>query len=682
MTARWPYLDLQQQIREEVKGMKRILLSLALIIMAISVTLGGCGNSGAGSGDPDYEARTIFIEGIHKGDDGESTIEAISIAELRELPQHELDASFKRTTGMVEEYAMKGPYLRDIINLFGVDLSDFAGMGVMGSDGYYCLLSREVIDATPDLMLALVVDGAAKLEDDKAPAWLAVQGQFGPYWVKMVEKIILYDQIPDKDINSIWVFSALAEGIEPFEYEYYGSKDASIELGQIFSRLDKVDNRAFFTMKSADGFKKDEAINIVKSRYYIKVEGEDAPTNISPYIKLGMNVHNISWISTNEDAAIFPEKLLEYMDVVEMGGKKGIPLSELLYETEVEKLKGETFDILGVDGEKLTVPGEDLFKGILVSDGKGGAGVYWDADTNHENIEKLLRIRRHKEPSVPDEEVEIIENEEPDTDDDITRPQIGSSKKNADTILSVTGDGLREDIFFSLKDLKELMNLSSQKAYIEQIFSVTNNWPTKKYQVAKGVDLTVLLKVAGIKDSAKLFEIAASDGYYVHLTKEQLLGERFYYPGLADGNSTGSIVVKPVLAWAWENDTKDISKAKEGDLRLMIGQQGLNDVNTAPSVQKVISIAVSSDDPGKWAPPAVAVKDGHLVFSHDHMDQVKLHYTLDGSMPDYNSPVYNPSTSYFQPQLIKPIPVSGSGKLRVKAIGYGKNDSEVIEFDY
>jgi len=64
------------------------------------------------------------------------------------------------------------------------------------------------------------------------------------------------------------------------------------------------------------------------------------------------------------------------------------------------------------------------------------------------------------------------------------------------------------------------------------------------------------------------------------------------------------------------------------------------------------------------------------------LDQVKLYYTLDGSDPTVNSNVYNPSTTYFQPDLIRPISVNGSGTLKAIAVGYGKYDSEVLNYDY
>jgi len=337
---------------------------------------------------------TIQIEGLRGLGGG---IAEISITELRSLPQHDLEASYRRTTGMFEEYSMSGPLLRDVIALAGGNLDDYAGLGMVGTDSYYCLFSREVIDSTPDLMLAVTVDGAAKLDDDKRPAWAAVQGQFGPYWVKQVEKIILYEEVPRKSISSVWVFANLTEGIAAIEYEYYGSQDSAIDLEQVFSRLDYVDSKAFFTMKSADGFKKNEAMNMVKSRYYIKTDGADAPTNVAPYIKLGMNVQKIAWFSTNADAAFFPGMLMEYMDTKTVKGETGIPLDELLYEVEIDTVRAAEFDILGTAGERYRVSGAELSGAIFVPLPDGGAKVVWDDGYEHQDIDNLLRIRMAKD---------------------------------------------------------------------------------------------------------------------------------------------------------------------------------------------------------------------------------------------------------------------------------------------
>jgi len=342
------------------------------------------------SGDPEYEAMVIEIEGVRALNGG---VAKITVAELRALPQHELDAYFRRSTGRLEEHHMIGPLLRDVIAAVGGNLDDYQGLAMIGRDNYFCLFSRDVLDNTPDLLLALVVDGNPKLDDDLAPAWAAVQGQFGPYWVKQIARIVLYEEVPQRIITNVWVFENLTEGIERVGFEYWGSLDNAVEVGQIFSRMDYVDSRAFFTMKSSDGFRKNEAINMVKSRYYIKVDGEDAPTNVSPFIMLGMNVQRIAWFSTSTDAVIFPELLLEYLDLETIRGETGVSLKEVLYEVEMEVVRAADFELIGTNGERYQVSGSELSNAILVPLLGGGARVLWDEAFDYPDIDDLLRIR-------------------------------------------------------------------------------------------------------------------------------------------------------------------------------------------------------------------------------------------------------------------------------------------------
>ncbi|MCL2164186.1 MAG: molybdopterin-dependent oxidoreductase [Oscillospiraceae bacterium] len=795
--------------------------------------LGG-GALTADSGDPDYESRVITIDGL-PGDPVQ-----ISIAELRMLNQYELDASYQRTTGMIESFHMKGPYLREVLGSLGVDLLDYAGVGVVGADAYYCMVSREVIEATPDLMLALTIDGEARLDEDVAPAQLAVQGQFGPYWVKMVERIVLYDKVPEKEISSVWAFDSLTEGIEPYMYEYYGSQDASIELAQIFSRFDYVDSRAFFTMNSSDGFKKNEVINMVKARYYIKYVGEDSPTNISPYIKLGMNVQHISWFSTNADAVIFLNEMSKYMDTADIGGQIGLPISEVLYEVGVETLRGRSWQVIGAEGERVTATGENLSKGILAPGPDGSVRVLWEPECGYEDINRLLRIRRLDEStaqvdsnaeataatSAPGADAASVHDaaatapdaaaSAPDAAASIpaavsatanavsapaaaaTAPDAATSasdysKPSAETILTISGDGVERTVYFTLDDLKQISS-----GYTEAVYSTLNNWPTRDFIVAKGVDIRSLFALAGLKPRAKSVRAESSDGYYASFTIEQLTGPLFCYPisnsggsidatgatgatsassatsatnatgatsatnaagvtsatnaagatsansatGAASANSAtgatgatsasnaagatsatnaaGAVVaasassatnmtgapdssnmsnmsnmsntsglsdmpgvtqVNTIVSWAFRSGTTDVSQAREDDLRLVLGQDGVHCVNTAAMVKQLTAITISADKAGSWPTPTLSVHDGQLTIEHESMDLVKIHYTLDGSAPTVNSPVYNPSTSYFQPQLIQPIAVKSGMKVNAFAAGYGRNTSETVSIN-
>ena len=118
-------------------------------------------------------------------------------------------------------------------------------------------------------------------------------------------------------------------------------------------------------MKSADGFKKNEAINMVSQRYYIKVTGEDAPVNMAPNIKLGMNVAHIAWFSTTGDAAIFPEEIVQLTGEQQAGAQKGISLQAILEEVGLFDLEEKQFEVIGTDGNSVKVSGQELNKDLL-----------------------------------------------------------------------------------------------------------------------------------------------------------------------------------------------------------------------------------------------------------------------------------------------------------------------------
>jgi len=364
-----------------------------LISLLFCIILTGCAEkqviSSKSSGNQEYEQQKIIIEG-----DIEESKE-ITVAEMRQLPQKESKCSFQRATGEMEEFHAAGPDFSDVMAHAGIDVKDFKGFGIIGTDGYYCLVTPEIIN-NREMILALAIDKQLELPKNMRPARLCIIDEFGPYWVRMVDKIILYKDIPKKDITSVWIFNNLAQGIEPYPYEYYGSKDNAIELAQIFSRFDQVEGRAFFTMKSADGFTKSEALSMVNKHYYIKVAGEGAPMNICPNIKLGMNVKHIAWFSTNADAAIFPEQMAELMGEKDFGGIKGIVLKDILEEVQLKGIEEKEFELVGMDGESVTVSGKDLSQGLLHIEDDGNYLVLWQEGTGLQAIDNLLCIRSIK----------------------------------------------------------------------------------------------------------------------------------------------------------------------------------------------------------------------------------------------------------------------------------------------
>ncbi len=366
---------------------KLVIILLICSLCFVTVT---CGEkeipSAMSTGKEEYENQTISIQSSKAGD------KEITVAKMRTLDQTELNASLTRTTGVLEEFKAAGPTVKDVLALVEEDMQEYEALGFVGRDGYYCLVTSETIK-NHELVLALAIDGSPELAKDTRPARLCIQGEYGPYWVRMVDKIVLYEEVPKKDIRTCWVFMNLVKDIEPYRYEYYGQKDDAIELTQVFGKFEDISHEAFFTMKSNDGFIKNEAMNLVSQRYYIKIKGKDAPMNISPHIKLGMNVQEMAWFSTNADAAIFPKQMAELLGEGQIDGAKGILLSEILEEVGVKDIEDKCFEILSVDGQTVKASGMDLYEGLLTISERDNYGVRWSERLELEPIENLLCVK-------------------------------------------------------------------------------------------------------------------------------------------------------------------------------------------------------------------------------------------------------------------------------------------------
>lgn len=240
------------------------------------------------------------------------------------------------------------------------------------------------------------------------------------------------------------------------------------------------------------------------------------------------------------------------------------------------------------------------------------------------------------------------------------------------TLMTVCGDGVEGTFEFSLNELKALDDRTLT-------YSTVNNYPSSKYAKAQGCSLRAALNRCGLSEAATLITVAADDGFSKTFTVEQLLGGAYFYA--PNGDPTA---VEPILAWAFSDSTGAVPGQAEplDGLRLVLGQQGPHDANAASSVQNVSRVEVSCQPVSQLAPCGFAMTEQGLVeLIYENMDQVKIYYTLDGSDPDpLTSPVYNPSTSNFQPELIAPLAVASGTLVRARVVGLGYLDSEISEY--
>jgi len=333
------------------------------------------------------EEETFYIK------HGDKSIQ-ITMKDLKEFPTVKVDCTLSKSTGTKIDMTAEGPLLQEVLKKYGIDLFEYEGIGITGRDGYYAMVSKEIIDNSR-VILGYIFNGKPIPEEEK-PIRVVIPEEFGVYWVKMVSDIELYDDIPEKQIKSVKMFYALTQDIEPYGFEYYGSKDASIEVGKILAKFKNVNPKGFFTMASSDGLVKNESIAMVNNRYYIKIEGAGAPMNVSPNFKLGYNVKNIAYFSTTEDAVIFPNEMQKLTGTVKLGNEEGLPLEKVLEIAGIEGVAKKQFEAVDTLGESIKLSGEEISRCILVYKDKEVTLVCQD-ENGVKRLSNLLEINEAAE---------------------------------------------------------------------------------------------------------------------------------------------------------------------------------------------------------------------------------------------------------------------------------------------
>ena len=240
-----------------------------------------------------------------------------------------------------------------------------------------------------------------------------------------------------------------------------------------------------------------------------------------------------------------------------------------------------------------------------------------------------------------------------------------------------------EIISFSENRLSEL--LSDLSGRFSHAYSTINNWPATRFYAADGFTVSSILQAAGVFDSVQTVTFRAEDGYEISLTETQLFREQYYYP-YAGESDVGAQVVHPVIAFRWREGTTDLNELREDKPMLIFGQGNPFEHSNPAFVVGVSEIVIDYAPCSKWDaattfPLPGLIAEGETVkLQHSHFGIVKLHYTTDGSDPTVMSPMYNPST--YQPELNMPIPITEPTTIKVLAVGYGRYDSDVAEFDF
>lgn len=271
----------------------------------------------------------------------------------------------------------------------------------------------------------------------------------------------------------------------------------------------------------------------------------------------------------------------------------------------------------------------------------------------------------------------------------------------ASDTLEITGDGVKSQVTFTLKQLEGM----EQHQFM---YSCINTWPTKRWCVGKGVLLRDLFDIAGITGEAKLIRFSSVDGYTVTLTVKELLEDkRYLFPNFKAGGSdsdghlpgapSGKLEVAPIISLQSVEGSDNPSYMNDlNSLQLMLGQRAVTEQTGNLFIKNLNKIEALTIEPKKWDAPQAnpdggPVPAGTMVaLSNIQSDDDKIYYTTDGSIPDINSPMYNWVASRWWAAradvlgaINRPIgPINKNTTIKAVTIGPGKLDSDVATFNF
>ncbi len=245
----------------------------------------------------------------------------------------------------------------------------------------------------------------------------------------------------------------------------------------------------------------------------------------------------------------------------------------------------------------------------------------------------------------------------------------------------------------------------------DEIYSTINTWPTKSWYRGEGVKLMDLLNLAGgLNENATQIRFTSRDGFKATFTIQEIIdASRYRFPAFMDtglpghipGDPLGAEQVETIIAYQSfsvqdYNDILNEDYFSHSDANhLLFGQRAVTQQTNARFAKYVKEIEVLTDPAPQWNNPTATVEPGEVevgtrVELHSqYNDEDKIHYTLDGTVPTIESPMYNWIASRWWKdrsdeldQINHPIEIMDNTIVKAITIGPGKLDSDVVTLEY
>lgn len=244
----------------------------------------------------------------------------------------------------------------------------------------------------------------------------------------------------------------------------------------------------------------------------------------------------------------------------------------------------------------------------------------------------------------------------------------------------------------------------------DEIYSTINTWPTKSWYRGQGVKLMDLLKLAGgLNEDATQIRFTSRDDFKATFTVQEIIDAfRYRFPNFMDtgyfghipGNPSGAEPVETIIAHQsfsvqdYDDIYEDWFSVSDAN-HLLYGQRAVTQQTNSRFAKYLSTIEVLTDPTTQWEEPTVTVDPGEVevgtpVELHSpYDDEDKVHYTLDGTVPTIESPMYNRIAKRWWSQrqddlatINHPIEITENTTIKAFVTGPGRLDSDVVTFEY
>jgi DMSO/TMAO reductase YedYZ molybdopterin-dependent catalytic subunit len=357
-------------------------LSLIVLILALMVTLAGCGGEADTVGNPADDGQEIRIIGLLDSD------YKITVGDLKKLPPVTKKAQATRSNGETVKVKATGPLLEDVLQQKGKSVKDYRTIRFTAQDGYSIAVPADILKNRP-IILAYQIDGKP-LDNENRPIRVVIPGERAMYWVRMLDRIDLETGAEQTPIKKVVFLETAVKTLPQEDYQYFESTDKAIKTKDLIDSYAGGGAQAKNVfIQAGDGLHKNETqANFLSA--YIKITGKEAPKFLASHLPQGMHVRDVLSINYGETSFLAYSQGKKVFSPQTLDGQSGIALSDVIKQTGLSRAAQYKFTSLG--GQSWELAFNEMGSGLIYEDGQGALVFCCPGTAAEKGVKNLLSI--------------------------------------------------------------------------------------------------------------------------------------------------------------------------------------------------------------------------------------------------------------------------------------------------